>query len=128
MGLVWVFPLSDWAKNLTMRTFYRACRNAARKNLHFQLLTHHYIAPHTLRPVDVLSASSNGRKFRTIEGNGRNHDIFPLLEISWIQIVVTQEIKVKTLLLPSFGFRECFKIEVHHKSGKENDMRFALNT
>ena len=48
MGLVWVFPLSDWAKNLIMRTFYCACWNAARKNWHFKLLTHHYIAPHTL--------------------------------------------------------------------------------
>ena len=48
MGLVWVFPLSDWAKNLTMRIFYRACRNAAWKIGLFKLLTHHYITPHTL--------------------------------------------------------------------------------
>ena len=48
MGLVWVFPLSDWAKNLTMRTFYHACQNAAWKIALFKLLTHHYITPHTL--------------------------------------------------------------------------------
>ena len=48
MDLLRVFPLSDWAKNLTMRIFYRACRNAAQAFWHFQLLTHHYIARRTL--------------------------------------------------------------------------------
>ena len=48
MDLLRVFPLSDWARNLTMRIFHRACRNAALAFWHFQLLTHHYIARHTL--------------------------------------------------------------------------------
>ena len=48
MGLVHPLDLSDWAKNLTMRIFYRACRNAAWKIGLFKLLTHHYITPHTL--------------------------------------------------------------------------------
>ena len=32
MSLGHPLDLSDWAKNLIMRIFYRACRNAARKN------------------------------------------------------------------------------------------------
>ena len=48
MGLLHPLDLSDWAKNLTMRIFYCACRNPGRKNSHFQLLTHHYIARRTL--------------------------------------------------------------------------------
>ena len=54
MDLLRVFPLSDWAKNLTMRIFYRACRNAARAFWHFQLLTHHYIARRTLPLLQIF--------------------------------------------------------------------------
>ena len=41
--------LSDWAEILTMRRFYHACWNAAWKIGLFELLTHHYMARHTLK-------------------------------------------------------------------------------
>ena len=59
MGLLHPLVLSDWAKNLTMRVFYRACQNPGRKNSHFQLLTHHYIARHTLLLVLLLELEAN---------------------------------------------------------------------
>ena len=46
--------MSDWAIILTMRIFYRACRNAARKNCNFKLLTHHYIARNTLVSLSLI--------------------------------------------------------------------------
>ena len=73
MGLLHPLDLSDWAKNLTMWIFYRACQNPGRKNSHFQLLTHHYIARRTLKfhcdQADLVN------KVEACAPGGENHPI-----------------------------------------------------
>ena len=110
MDLVRVFPLSDWAKNLTMRIFYRACRNAALAFWHFQLLTHHYIARHTLKYFHWFQLQIGTWISKKCFDTSLHTSYFP----EWILLKSIYSFSEKSLEFPLSKATFCFLTNVLH--------------